>query len=33
MEDLTSKFNTAEQTKISEALGLLTEAARKLDQK
>ena len=33
MDELASKFSAAEQTKVSEALGLLTEAARKLDQK
>jgi len=32
MEELTSKLSAAEQTKISEALSILTEAARQLDQ-
>lgn len=32
MDELTSQFSTAEQTKISEALTLLTEAAQKLEQ-
>jgi DNA-binding MarR family transcriptional regulator len=33
MDDLASKFSATDQTKISDALTLLTEAARKLDQK
>ena len=33
MDDLASKLSTADQTKISEALSMLTEEARKLDQK
>lgn len=32
MDELTSQFSAAEQTKISEALTLLTEAAQKLEQ-
>jgi len=32
MDELTSKFSATEQTKISEALSILTEAARQLDQ-
>jgi hypothetical protein len=33
MDDLASKLSAADQTKISEALSILTEEARKLDQK
>ena len=33
MDDLASKLSAADQTKISEALSMLTEEARKLDQK
>ena len=32
MDELTSRLSAAEQTKISEALTLLTEAARQMDQ-
>jgi hypothetical protein len=32
MDELTSKFSVTERTKISEALSILTEAARQLDQ-
>lgn len=33
MDELTSRLSAADQTKISEALSMLTEEARKLDQK
>jgi len=33
MDDLSSKLSVADQTRISEALSILTEEARKLDQK
>jgi DNA-binding MarR family transcriptional regulator len=33
MDELASKLSAADQTKISEALSILTEEARKLDQK
>jgi DNA-binding MarR family transcriptional regulator len=33
MDDLASKLSVADQTRISEALSILTEEARKLDQK
>ena len=33
MDELTSKLSTVEQTKISEALTLLTEAARQMEQR
>jgi DNA-binding MarR family transcriptional regulator len=33
MDELTSKLSAAEQTKISEALSLLTEAARQMEQR
>ena len=33
MDELTSKLSAAEQTKISEALTLLTEAARQMEQR
>jgi DNA-binding MarR family transcriptional regulator len=33
MDDLASKLSASDQTKISEALSILTEEARKLDQK
>lgn len=33
MDDLASKLSATDQTKISEALSILTEAAQKLDQK
>ena len=33
MDELTSRLSAAEQTKISEALTLLTEAARQMEQK
>lgn len=33
MDELTSRLSAVDQTKISEALSMLTEEARKLDQK
>jgi DNA-binding MarR family transcriptional regulator len=33
MDELSSKLSAVDQTKISEALSILTEEARKLDQK